>query len=252
MEINKKESVKDLIIKSIENQESNIERVLGGKVFEELLDFGNYLSIPHKAKSEKFHDEYVLNDSDYPLPDNKFYQSITEGSARLQNLIIKIKDYKDLILDIENLEIEIELLSIDISKKNVKASSPYCREKISILERKQIEIKQEKMKNELTQKQFSVGFIISDIQEVYGEFIGWKNLVKKYSSQIKLDSFGKSREAAMEIKKEILRATVRPEDAKGGEIPLVIEWSELNKEIIKKSESELLIPFAKDLKELTE
>lgn len=227
------------IITSINKQSELIKEFVGEKAISLIMKAAENIAISHKANSEKFYDEYVLNDADFPLVDNKFYQAITETSARLNNLISKIKEYKDLELDIEEISIDIEMIDEQINDL-ISAST---KENLNKLNIRKLEIQKDKKRNELSLKQYSIGFLRSDINEVYQEFEAWENLVEKYKKECKLNGYGLAREAAMEIKKEFLRMTVDPKEAKGGEVPIVMKWNEINKKIINSSSSELLWKF---------
>jgi hypothetical protein len=227
------------IINSIEQQKAIIKEFFDEKAIEHVIEAAHFISIPHKANSEKFYDEYVLNDSDFPLEDNKFYQSITELSARLNNLISRIKEYKDIDLEIQDLSLDIQLIDEDIADIDSNSVDD-TRKKIN---RKKLLLQKERKQNEISLKEYSIGFIKSDLQEVYHEFLAWKALAEKYSKQCKLESYGISREAGMEIKKEFLRMSVDPKEAKGGEVPIVLDWKKINKAIIERSEQEILLPF---------
>lgn len=228
--------IQNEIEKSLQSQKSFIKDFFKEDGFNQVIEAGKFIAVPHKGNNAKFYDEYVLNDHDFPLPDSKYYQAITEMSARLSNLVTKIKDYKDLVLDIEDTNLVKEDMLIETNSLGT-ADHPSKRD----IRRSEIRI--EKLENDLVQKQFSLGFIKSDIQEVYNEFIAWKSLVVKHEKNIKLPDFGTSRQAAMEIKKEIIRMTVDPRNAKGGEIPIIEDWGDLNKKIIEVSNSDLLSKY---------
>jgi hypothetical protein len=233
------------IINSINKQMEMIKAFIGEEAISLIMKAGSHISTPHKANSEKFYDEYVLNDSDFPLVDNKYYQATTELSARLNNLISKIKEYKDLELDIESLGVDIEILDNQIDE--LKFAKKTILDGLNI---KKLLIDKEKKQNEISLKEYSIGFLRSDINEVYSEFVSWENLAEKYSKECKLSGYGIAREAAMEIKKEFLRMSVKPEDAKGGEVPIVYNWKKINQLIINNSRSELLFSFKKAIDQI--
>jgi hypothetical protein len=232
--------MKNEIINSLNAQKNYIEEFFEKDGLNNILEAGKFISIQHKSNNSEFYDEYVLNDYDFPLPDNKYYQAITEMSARISNIVSSIKSYKDLILDIDEINIDIEILNEKINEIRKKD----CDTNMNKLKIKKIEIQIDKKNNELMQKQFGIGFIKSDIQEVYNEFIAWKTLVEKYEKEIKLPNYGVSRQAAMEIKKAAIRHTVDPKNAQGGEIPIMFNWKEFNKKIIDDNkDNKFILPF---------
>jgi hypothetical protein len=228
------------IVGSIKAQEDKITEFLAKDGYSQIIESGKFLAIPHRGNNGEFFDEYVLNSQDFPLPDSKFYQSITEMQARVQSLVSRIYDYKNIVLEIEDLGLQIEEIEA------VDATG---------IAKKRNDVKIRQLKNEITNKEFALGFVKSDIQETYNEFIAWKSLVEKYDEQKRLPDFGVARQAEMEVKKGVIRfkytdpqtGKVRPDLAQGGEVPFVIAFDSLNQAIINSSGDKNLKKFQKQI-----
>lgn len=85
----------------------------------------------HRGHSHFQIEHFILNDEDFPLPDDKYYQAMLETYARYENLINYHYQYRKLAN-------EIRLLELDIQDLNAERISSKRREVITSIKENEI------------------------------------------------------------------------------------------------------------------
>lgn len=134
----------------------------------ELVESAKYLPIPYMPISKNFIQKYILNNTEYPLIESKLSQAATEMKSRLNQIVQANYDYNKALLDIQELDVEIEEIDQDVKKS---------------LKRKEVEINKKSLDKKM--KLYTVNSIKINLEQLFKEFVNWKQTVEDCLSVIK-------------------------------------------------------------------
>lgn len=209
-----KDESKALMQAALENKAGELTTVLSENKIAVIHDATRHLVAQYRARSKTFITKYILNPVEYPTIESKLVQALTELQVRLDNLATRAYDYQKLLLDIEESELRIERLennaAADVKEQDIK------------LRRENLELKNMK---------YRMGFVKHTAEEVYQEFLNWKNVVEdclKALGKTSVDEidFKDVKDIELQTKAQIWAELVKKgfkTDWKPTEIPIVLD-----------------------------
>ena len=209
-----KDESKALMQAALENKAGELTTVLSDNKIAVIHDATKHLVAQYRARSKTFITKYILNPVEYPTIESKLVQALTELQVRLDNLATRAYDYQKLLLDIEDAELKLERIK----------SGHYADPRAESVARRREEL-------ELKNMQYRMGFVKHTADEVYQEFVNWKNVVEdclKALGKTSVDDidFKDVKDIELQTKAQIWAELVKKgfkTDWKPTEIPIVLD-----------------------------
>jgi len=181
----KKEKALDIILKNVDDKDFTVALQKANEFFKEVF-YG------HSA--HQIHN-FILNDRDFPMPDDKYYQAMMEAHVRFDELL-------GISFKIKRLDCDIELKSIDLeelSNKNGDGNTYDIRRREIQKQMLQDDARQLIFEKESVQKRFS-----SLLREM-GEFV---KAVEFYRGKKQFNSYDEKEQKSWEIRARSLKGAL--------------------------------------------
>jgi len=137
---------------------------------------------------------FILNNEDFPLIDDKYYQSITECYARYQALI-------SAIYNIKKISNETKLLELDLGAIEKKLKT----EEMGHFVNKRFQIKKDIICDDIDLKNRSIEFAKDEISTLLREMYIFADCITKLGSQRKYKNYEDKEAEHWKLRMDILR-----------------------------------------------
>jgi len=162
------EKARDIAIISEETRAKSL--IIDEDKCKQIAEAASYIAVPFLPLSKEFINKFILSDIEYPTQEGKLVQVLMELQSRMNNLAQRSYEFKKTELEIEELKLDIE----DIKSEHKDIN----RDRIKI----------DKLQLEIVNKQYMISQSHLVIEQVYTEFINWKQTVEDILKTLKVDS----------------------------------------------------------------
>ena len=121
---------------------------------------------------------FILNNKDFPLTDDKYYQAIRETFVRFQTIVDLHFTYRKQLNEIKLLELDLGALSNKIKNQT---RGYWLKQKL--------QIKLDMISDEILQKKMGLNFLIQHVSYILREMAVFKNCIDKYRTEKKYSDY---------------------------------------------------------------